>query len=222
MRRHAWRRPWPTNGGPCCTSWRGSSTPLPAVRSTLARASIRSGELLDTASPRLGGLRSAVRVAYERLRSRLDSLVGASSAARSRSRSSPSATAATSSRSRPRRASRVKGIVHDASGSGQTLFIEPLVAVELGNAWREAQVAEREEIERILDELSALVAANAAALRETLEALARFDLWAATAPLAGEMDAIRAETADRPEVVLLSARHPGLTGRVVPDRHPAR
>ena len=37
--------------------------------------------------------------------------------------------------------SRVKGIVHDASGSGQTLFVEPLVVVELGNAWREAQVA---------------------------------------------------------------------------------
>ena len=36
--------------------------------------------------------------------------------------------------------SKVKGIVHDASGSGQTLFIEPLVVVELGNAWREAQL----------------------------------------------------------------------------------
>jgi DNA mismatch repair protein MutS2 len=57
--------------------------------------------------------------------------------------------------------SRVKGIVHDASGSGQTLFVEPLVAVELGNAWREAQLAEAAEIERILDELSALVAGQA-------------------------------------------------------------
>ena len=47
---------------------------------------------------------------------------------------------------------RVKGIVHDASGSGQTLFIEPFVVVELGNAWREAQVAEAEEIARILTE----------------------------------------------------------------------
>ena len=65
--------------------------------------------------------------------------------------------------------SRVKGIVHDASGSGQTLFIEPLVVVELGNAWREAQVAEQEEIARILDELSAFVAANADDLRETLD-----------------------------------------------------
>src|SRR5439155_27152503 len=112
--------------------------------------------------------------------------------------------------------SRVKGIVHDASGSGATLFVEPLVAVELGNAWREAQVAEREEVDRILDELSAFVAANAADLHETLAALARFDFWSANAGLAADMDGTRAETADRPEVVLLSARHPGLTGRVVP------
>jgi hypothetical protein len=111
---------------------------------------------------------------------------------------------------------KVKGIVHDQSGSGQTLFVEPLVAVELGNAWREAQAAEREEIERILDELSALVAANAIQLRETLDALARFDFWAAKAQLAAEMDGIRAETSERPEVILLSARHPGLNGRVVP------
>ncbi len=85
-----------------------------------------------------------------------------------------------------------------------------------GNAWREAQAAEREEVERILDELSAFVAANAAQLRESLAALARFDLWAAKARLAAEMDGVRAETADRPEVVLLGARHPGLSGRVVP------
>ena len=90
------------------------------------------------------------------------------------------------------------------------------MAVDLGNAWREAQAAEREEIERILDELSALVGANVAALRETLDALARFDFWAAKAALAADLDGVRAATADRAEVVLLSARHPGLTGRVVP------
>ena len=109
--------------------------------------------------------------------------------------------------------SRVKGIVHDASGSGQTLFVEPLVAVELGNAWREAQVAEQQEVERILDELSALVAGQAGPLRELLAALARFDFWSAKARLAEEMDATRA--GDRhagPRFVLLGARHPGLTG----------
>ena len=186
------------------------------MRSTLARSFDPVGELLDTASPRLGGLRAAVRVAYDRLRRRLDALVGAELGI---ALQEPIITLRNGRYVVPVKAearSRVKGIVHDASGSGQTLFIEPLVAVELGNAWREAQVAEAEEIARILDELSALVAANAAALRETLDALARFDFWMAKAALAGEMGASRAETTERTEAILLSARHPGLTGRVVP------
>ena len=188
---------------------------LPALRSTLTRSFDPVGELLDTASPRLGGLRAAVRVAYDRLRRRLDALVAAELGS---ALQEPIITLRNGRYVVPVKAearARVKGIVHDASGSGQTLFIEPLVAVELGNAWREAQVAEAEEIARILDELSALVAVNAADLHESLEAMARFDLWAAKASLAAEMGAVRAETVDRYEVALLSARHPGLTGRVV-------
>jgi DNA mismatch repair protein MutS2 len=190
--------------------------PLPAVRSTLARSFDPTGELLDTASPRLGGLRAAVRVAYDRLRRRLDALVGSELGG---ALQDPIVTLRNGRYVVPVKAearSRVKGIVHDASGSGATLFVEPLIAVELGNAWREAQVAEQEEVERILDELSALVAANGVALRETLDALARFDFWAAKAGLAADLDGTRAETADRQEVILLSARHPGLSGRVIP------
>ncbi len=189
---------------------------LPALRSTLTRSFDPVGELLDTASPRLGGLRVAVRMAYDRLRRRLDALVGTELGS---ALQEPIVTLRNGRYVVPVKAearARVKGIVHDASGSGQTLFIEPLVVVELGNAWREAQVAEAEEVARILDELSAFVAANATDLRETLGALARFDLWAAKAALAAEMGAVRAETGERFEVVLLSARHPGLTGRVVP------
>jgi DNA mismatch repair protein MutS2 len=189
---------------------------LPALRSTLARTFDPTGEVLDTASPRLGGFRAAVRVAYDRLRRRLESLVGSELGG---ALQEPIITLRNGRYVVPVKAearARVKGIVHDASGSGQTLFVEPLVAVEMGNAWREAQAAEQEEVERILDELSALVGANAVELRETLEALARFDLWAAKAQLAEELDAVRAETTDRGEIVLLGARHPGLTGRVVP------
>jgi DNA mismatch repair protein MutS2 len=190
--------------------------PLPAIRTTLARSFDPTGELLDTASPRLGGLRAAVRVAYDRLRRRLDALVGSELGG---ALQDPIVTLRNGRYVVPVKAearSRVKGIVHDSSGSGATLFVEPLIAVELGNAWREAQVAEREEIERILDELSALVAANAGPLRETLGALARFDFWAAKAGLAADLDGTRADTASTPEVILLSARHPGLTGRVIP------
>jgi len=190
---------------------------LPALRSLLERSFDPAGEMLDTASPRLGGLRRAVRIAYERLRTRLEQLVHSGEMAGTLQE--PLVTLRGGRYVIPVKAearSHVKGIVHDASGSGQTLFVEPLVAVELGNAWREAQVAEEAEVERILDELSAQVAGQAAQLQETIDALARFDFWAAKARLAEEMDAAPAEIADRPEVVMLSARHPGLSGTVVP------
>lgn len=190
--------------------------PLPALRSTLARSFDPAGELLDTASPRLGALRATVRIAYDRLRRRLDALVGSELGS---ALQEPIVTLRNGRYVVPIRAEargRVKGVVHDASGSGATLFVEPLVVVELGNAWREAQAAVEEEEGRILDELSALVAAHAAMLRETLGALAQFDFWSAKAQLAAEMDAVRPAAAEATQIVLLSARHPGLTGRVVP------
>ncbi len=189
---------------------------LPALRASLARSFDPAGAMLDTASPRLGALRGAVRVAYDRLRRRLDTLVHSEIAG---SLQEPIITMRNGRYVVPVRSdarSRVKGIVHDASGSGQTLFIEPLVIVELGNAWREATAAEEEEVGRILDELSALVGANGTLLRETLDTLARFDLWSAKAKLSAEMDGVRAATAERTEIILLGARHPGLVGRVVP------
>ena len=189
---------------------------LPAVRSTFGRSFDPAGELLDTASPRLGSLRAAVRIAFDRLRRRLDTLVGSELGS---ALQEPIVTLRNGRYVVPVRADargRVKGIVHDSSGSGQTLFVEPLVVVELGNAWREAQIAEAEEVGRILDELSALVAAHAGPLLETLDALARFDFWSAKAQLASEMDAERAETDGGSDLRLLSARHPGLSGRVVP------
>jgi DNA mismatch repair protein MutS2 len=190
--------------------------PLPQLRARLEQSVDPAGELLDGASPALAGLRRGVRLAYERLRTRLERMVNGELAG---ALQEPIITLRNGRYVVPVRADargRVKGIVHDQSGSGQTLFIEPLAVFELGNAWREAQLAAESEEERILDELSALVEAQADSLTETLDALATFDFWAARARLAGEMDGVRAATAVKPEVELLSARHPGLTGRVVP------
>ncbi|MFI5261592.1 MAG: endonuclease MutS2, partial [Candidatus Limnocylindrales bacterium] len=191
--------------------------PLPHVLGRLEQSIDPAGALLDSASPALGGLRRQVRIAYERLRSRLEELVHSSTYGAALQE--PLITLRNGRYVVPVKAearSRVRGIVHDQSGSGQTLFVEPLVAVELGNRWREAQLAVQAEEERVLDELSHLVGAQAPSLRTTLAALADFDFWTAKARLAAELDGIRAATAARPEVVLLSARHPGLTGHVVP------
>jgi DNA mismatch repair protein MutS2 len=190
--------------------------PLPALRARLESSIDPAGEITDAASPALGGLRRAVRVAYERLRDRLESLVHSDLAG---ALQEPIITLRNGRYVVPVKAEargRVRGIVHDQSGSGQTLFVEPLVAVELANAWREAQLAVQAEEERVLDELSAHVAGEAEPLTATLEALARFDLWLSRARLAEELDAIRPELSTRPEVTLLSARHPGLSGEVVP------
>ncbi|HEY5519829.1 MAG TPA: endonuclease MutS2 [Candidatus Limnocylindrales bacterium] len=194
-----------------------SIKPVPQLRARLEQSLDPAGELLDSASPALGGLRRAVRIAYERLRSRLETIVHQTDIAGALQE--PLVTLRNGRYVVPVRADsrgRVKGIVHDQSGSGQTLFIEPLVVVELGNTWREAQLKAQAEEERILDELSELVSAQADALDETLAALATLDFWIARARLAGEMDAVRAGASTRDEVELLSARHPGLTGRVVP------
>ena len=118
--------------------------------------------------------------------------------------------------------SKVKGIVHDASGSGQTLFVEPLVVVELGNAWREAQAAVDEEEGRILDELSSLVGANAhAAARDARGARPVRLLGGQGAPggrARRHPPRARRPARDRPAVGAPSRAHRSRR----PDRPPAR
>ena len=72
--------------------------------------------------------------------------------------------------------SRVPGIVHDVSDSGATVFIEPMPAIDPGNRWREARLAEEREEERVLRDLSGLVGQAGQDLLLTLDLLARLDL----------------------------------------------
>ena len=190
--------------------------PLPALRARLEASVDATGEVLDTASPALGGLRRAVRIAHERLRNRLEALIRSDIAS---ALQEPIVTLRNGRYVVPVRADargRVKGIVHDQSGSGQTVFVEPLIAVEMSNAWRETELAAQAEEERVLDELSAHVAVDAEALEANLDALARFDLWMCRARLAEELDAVRPTLVREQRLSLLSARHPGLEGDVVP------
>jgi DNA mismatch repair protein MutS2 len=117
----------------------------------------------------------------------------------------------------------VKGIVHDQSASGATVFMEPLVVVDLANRWRQLQVEEEQEIERILRRLTGLVGRDAEEIGASLEALAQVDLYLAQAKLAEAMDAVEPTLFDLknrregvPLVRLTRARHPLLRGHVVP------
>ncbi|MGI5922002.1 MAG: endonuclease MutS2 [Syntrophomonadaceae bacterium] len=110
----------------------------------------------------------------------------------------------------------VKGIVHDESASGATIFIEPLPVVEHNNRIRSLQAEEKREIERILRELSSGVAVCTGELTANMEILAYLDLVFARARLAYKMDAYRPEINDHGIIEIEKARHPLLGTNAVP------
>lgn len=107
---------------------------------------------------------------------------------------------------------RVRGIVHDRSSSGETVFIEPHEAVLLGNKLSEAQADERREVERILLELTRHVLESQPRFERAAERLAQLELASVCARWAREVDARPALVSGDPGVakgmLLRSARHP--------------
>ena len=125
---------------------------LPDLETDINRAIGPRGDVLDTASAELGRIRRDVRVAHSRLMERLNALVSGGKYA-----SVLQDSIVTTRDGRyvvPVRAdarAQLQGVVHDTSASGQTLFVEPFEIVELNNRWRERQLDEQHEIDRILD-----------------------------------------------------------------------
>lgn len=116
--------------------------------------------------------------------------------------------------------SAVPGIVHDSSGSGQTLFVEPFAVIEESNRLREAESAERDEVAKILRNLSGRVGESAEALDALVDAGARLDLALACATLSRRWQG--APVTAGHGVRLLGVRHPLLDpATAVPiDLHP--
>lgn len=200
----------------------------PALVAQIGRCINDRGEVLDDASPTLARIRHELAVARDRLLDRLNRLI-----------SSPENAAYLQEALITQRSGRyviplkaefkgrIPGIVHDQSASGATLFIEPLAVVELGNQWRQLQLDEEREVERILRELTAAVAEHAESIRATVQALAELDLALAKAKYAYEIRAVEPEllpnavTAGSPSkpfpeyLSLLRARHPLLPAETV-------
>jgi len=168
-----------------------------------------TGEVLDRASARLASLRGNLRAAQARLQQRLDGLVRSPDLLRLLQ--DPIVTQRGGRYVVPVKAEHraaVKGIVHDQSASGQTVFIEPLEIMEANNALREAELAERLEVERILDELSRRIEKSSEDLDATTTALAALDLIIAKALYADALQATRPELNDEGILDLVDARHP--------------
>ena len=162
----------------------------PGVVSAISRALDERGEILDSASPELADIRRSIRVIHGRIQEKLRNLLSSS---QNQYLQEPMVTTRGGRYVVPLMANhkgRIKGIVHDQSNSGATLWIEPLNTVELNNEYRGLQIAEQEEIRRILAELSALVAVHGDAIKRVVERMAELDLIFARARYANATEAV--------------------------------
>ncbi|UCC65728.1 MAG: endonuclease MutS2 [Anaerolineae bacterium] len=196
----------------------------PEVAGEIGRCLDDRGQVVDGASPQLARIRRGLKVAHDRLIDRLNRILASS-------KNAPFLQEALVTQRHGRYViplkadfkGRIPGIMHDQSRGGATLFIEPLATVGLNNQWRELQLEEEREVERILAHLSALVAEHAPSIARTVEALAELDLTFAKARYAEALDAVEAQLAPfaRPSPAGSAlAGHPGSVLRLMRARHP--
>jgi DNA mismatch repair protein MutS2 len=203
----------------------GRIIPCPDIITEIGRCLDDRGAVRDNATPELARVRREVRIAHDRIQDKLQRIIGSS-------RNIPflQEPIITQREDRyviPLKADfkgRIRGVVHDVSASGATIFIEPLSVVELNNTWRELQVQEKQEVERILASLSGLIADHAVEINLTVEALADLDLAFAKAKYADATDATAPELVSNQATDRRTNQamppHPGCTIRLIEARHP--
>ncbi len=200
-------------------------TDLAPLRGLIEDAIDEGGTVRDSASAELAQIRRELVEAHARLQQRLQAMLNSSAVANALQE--PIIVMRDGRYVLPVKADfrgAVRGVVHDTSSSGQTVYVEPLAVVDLANRWRELQVQERHEVERILRELSGAVGDAAEDIDDAVRRLGEIDLAQAKARLADELGATELALRGRipwlveapAELRLVEARHPLLTGNVVP------
>ncbi len=184
----------------------------------ISRCIISEDEIFDGASPALSRIRRGMRLANERVREKLNSMIH--SATYQKYLQEPIITIRNGRFVIPVKQEYrqyVPGLIHDQSGSGATIFIEPNAVVELGNEYKKLLAEEAEEIERILTDLTAMVAPYADEIKEDMAVLGEIDLAFAKARLAREMNAVEPKLNDRGYIRIVRGRHPLIDAdKVVP------
>ena len=179
------------------------------IESEVARCILSEDEISDNASPELNRIRRQMRITAERVKEKLNSII--KSPAYQKYLQEPIVTVRNGRYAIPVKAehrAQIGGLIHDQSGSGQTVFIEPAAVVELGNAYKQLQAEEKREIERILAGLTALIAPYADELYQSLMLLGNLDCIFSRAVLARDMRAYCPKLNDKSLIRIKNGRHP--------------
>lgn len=188
--------------------WADQLVTIPSLSQRIRESVEEDGRITDEASPELKTIRSQIRRSEQTIREQLDGLI--------RGKNAKYLSDALVTMRNDRYVIPVKheyrsvfgGVVHDQSSSGQTLFIEPKQVVELNNKLRQQQIAERQEIERILAELSAELAPYRLDILQNAYLLGKLDFIAAKASFGKQLKGVVPSISEENHVVLKGARHP--------------
>ncbi len=191
----------------------------PGLVNEIGKVISDQGEVLDSASQKLASIRRDLTASHGRIKARLSRMLKRPEVAKHLQEA-----IVTQRNGRyvlPLKAearSAFPGIVHDQSASGATIYVEPQSLVEANNQYRKLELDERDEIRRILAQLSARVAEQALELNEAVEILTRFDLALARGRYAAALNAVEPKIHPFPKRI--PAGNPGVVLRLFAARHP--
>lgn len=200
---------------------------LPEVEKEVTHCLSPGGEVLDRASPQLATARRQLKETRQNLRDRLEKIMKTPKG--QQIIQEPVITEREGRYVIPVKVEsrrEIKGITHDVSNTGATVFVEPLPTVELGNTIRELVTAEKREVEKVLQKLSMAVGTKEAEILLGISRLAELDMTLAKARYAGAARAAEPGLTDLSDVSdkdgsgafirLVDARHPLLGEKAVP------
>ncbi|KAF1295705.1 endonuclease MutS2 [Enterococcus sp. JM4C] len=188
--------------------WQKELITIPELNQRLKMAIDEDGRVTDEASPELRIIRQNIRRSEQTIREQLDGIV--------RGKNAKYLSDAIVTMRNERYVIPVKqeyksvfgGVVHDQSASGQTLFVEPKQIVESNNRLRQHQIAERNEVARILAELSAELVPHRQDILHNAYVIGKLDLMNAKARFGKELKAIVPKISQENHVIFKQARHP--------------
>ncbi len=189
--------------------------PLSPVSAEIRRCIIGEDKISDDASPELKKLRREIGITDDRIHVQLNKMLTQTYASYLQD------TVVTMRDDRyclPIKSeykSQVRGIVHDQSSTGSTLFIEPAAIVELGNHIRELEFQEKKEEAKVLETLSGLLSDHLTALRDDCANMTQLDFIFARAHLAMEQEAVRPEFNEEHIIRIHKGRHPLIDAKKV-------